>query len=319
MVTWQYTKGVHDLGNGCYAYLQPDGTWGWSNAGLICDGDQTLLVDTLMDLRLTEDMLAAMRGAVPAAQRIGTLVNTHANPDHTFGNQLVKGATIVASAACAEEMKETPPQMLAAMSKNWRQMGDAGKFFHETMGNFHYDDVVVTLPTRTFENELTLRVGDKEVRLFNVGPAHTRGDVMVYVSSDRTAFTGDILFIGGHPFVWAGPVDNWIAACEKILAWDVDIIVPGHGPITDKRGVGQVKDYLTFIKREARKRYDAGLSYVDAAYDIPLEDYKGWTDPERIVGNVATLYREFSGSDEKPNVAEIFGAMGRYRTKRTNE
>jgi hypothetical protein len=50
MSKWPYSKGLHDLGRGCFAYLQPDGSWGWSNAGLVTDGDQTLLVDTLFDL-----------------------------------------------------------------------------------------------------------------------------------------------------------------------------------------------------------------------------------------------------------------------------
>ena len=62
-----YTKGLHDLGNGLWAYLQPDGGWGWSNAGLIVDGDRSLLVDTLFDLKLTREMLDAMRRATPAA------------------------------------------------------------------------------------------------------------------------------------------------------------------------------------------------------------------------------------------------------------
>src|SRR5579885_3409535 len=102
---WRYTKGLHDLGNSVYAYLQPDGSWGWSNAGLITDGGQSLLVDTLFDLKLTREMLDAMRRATPAAARIGTLLNTHSNGDHTYGNQLVEGAEIVASSACAEEMR----------------------------------------------------------------------------------------------------------------------------------------------------------------------------------------------------------------------
>ena len=84
-----YARGLQEVGDGLYAYLQPDGGWGWSNAGLIADGDATLLVDTLFDLPLTERMLRSMRDAVPAAARIGTLVNTHANGDHCFGNQLV--------------------------------------------------------------------------------------------------------------------------------------------------------------------------------------------------------------------------------------
>src|SRR5580692_11369428 len=61
MSKWQYTKGLHDLGHGCFAYLQPDGSWGWSNAGLVRDGDQSLLVDTLFDLPLTAQMLKTMR------------------------------------------------------------------------------------------------------------------------------------------------------------------------------------------------------------------------------------------------------------------
>ena len=107
MSHWRFTKGLHDLGAGCHAYLQPEGSWGWSNAGLITDSGEALLVDTLMDVRLTAEMLATMRDAVPAAVNIGTLVNTHANPDHTFGNQLLSGASIIASTSCAEEMRET--------------------------------------------------------------------------------------------------------------------------------------------------------------------------------------------------------------------
>ncbi len=70
-----YTKGLHDLGNGCYAYLQPDGSWGWSNAGLVVDSGESLLVDTLFDLKLTAEMLEAMRRAEPKAmERIGTSI-----------------------------------------------------------------------------------------------------------------------------------------------------------------------------------------------------------------------------------------------------
>jgi cyclase len=314
MPRWSYTKGLHDLGNGCHAYLQPQGSWGWSNAGLISDSGETLLVDTLMDLALTREMLETMRRAVPAAASIGTLVNTHANPDHTFGNQLLAGAAIIASAACAAEMPHTPPQMLALMEKNWRQLGDGAAFFHETMGrHFHFDDVVLTLPTRIFEQELTLTVGGKQVRLVNVGPAHTAGDVMVFVPQDRVVFTGDILFVDGHPVMWAGPVDNWVKACDLILGWDVETIVPGHGPITDKAGVRRFKAYLEEIKREAKKRFDAGMSWLEAAEDIALDRYADWIDAERIVANVAALYREFSGGQEKRDAPELFAAMGRYR------
>ena len=110
-----YERGLHELGQGLYAYLQPDGSWGWSNAGLIVDGGHAVLVDTLFDLGLTGTMLQAMRDAVPAAARFDALVNTHSNGDHWFGNQLVPTARIVAIQRCAEEMLDRPPEEMAAM------------------------------------------------------------------------------------------------------------------------------------------------------------------------------------------------------------
>ncbi len=76
-----YTKGAHQVADRVWAYIQPDGGWDRSNAGLIAsrDGATSLLVDTLFDLTLTGEMLDALRRATPAAERIGTVVNTHAN------------------------------------------------------------------------------------------------------------------------------------------------------------------------------------------------------------------------------------------------
>src|SRR5580658_2181388 len=87
--TLAYDKGLHEVADGVWAYLQPDGGWGWSNAGLVTGGGHALLVDTLFDLKLTAEMLDDMRRTTPEATRIGTVVNTHANGDHCFGNELV--------------------------------------------------------------------------------------------------------------------------------------------------------------------------------------------------------------------------------------
>ena len=74
-----YTRGLHELGDGCYAYLQPDGSWGWSNAGLVVGDGTSLLIDTLFDLRLTQEMLDAMKGATQVAP-IASVVNTMGLP-----------------------------------------------------------------------------------------------------------------------------------------------------------------------------------------------------------------------------------------------
>ncbi len=310
---WPYAKGLHALGNGSYAYLQPNGSWGYSNAGLIVDGSESLLVDTLFDLKLTGEMLATMRSAVPSAGKIGTLVNTHSNGDHTFGNQLVEGAQIVASEACAREMREQgAPLAPGSIRRDWQRMGIAGEFFQEVMGSvFSAEGVVLTMPTRTFSGALELRVGSKEVRLIEVGPAHTDGDIIAFVPEDRTLFTGDILFMDGHPIVWAGPVSNWIRACDLMLALDVETVVPGHGPITDKSGIRRLKQYFEFLLAESIKRHAAGMSYEEAAGDIALDAFRDWVDPERIVVNVFACYREIEGDDRPASIMALREAMAR--------
>src|SRR4030088_3412001 len=104
-----YTRGLHELGDGLFAFLQPDGGWGWSNAGLVVSDDSSLLIDTLFDLRLTREMLDAMR---PATDRhpIRQVLNTHGNGDHWYGNQQVPElADIVDSEAAVQDMEEVPP------------------------------------------------------------------------------------------------------------------------------------------------------------------------------------------------------------------
>ena len=314
---WKFSKGLHDIGNGVYAYLLPDGSWGWSNAGLICDGEESLLVDTLFDEVLTADMLSTMKNAAGiGGDDITTLVNTHANGDHTFGNRLVKKAEIIASAAGAKQMAgDMSPQELAALMREAPNMGEVGEYLLDCFSAFNFEGVELVLPTRTFENTLDLKVGDKDVRLTNVGPAHTEGDTLVYVPDDKVIYTGDILFIGGTPIIWAGPVSNWIKACDYIISLDVEVIVPGHGPITDKNGVREVRDYLSFIDQEARKRFDAGMSFEDAANDIVLGEFDRWSDSERIVVNVYSLYKEYRGVEEHADLISLFGLMGQYRKR----
>ena len=101
-----------------------------------------------------------------------------------------------------------------------------------------------------------------------------------------------------------------------MLDLPVDVVVPGHGPITDKRGVRAMRDYLVYVQGEARARFDAGLSIYDAAMDISLADYDSWGDAERIVVNVATLYREFGSTEGTGSPVEAFELMARIRKAR---
>jgi glyoxylase-like metal-dependent hydrolase (beta-lactamase superfamily II) len=305
-----YEHGLHELGNGCLGYLQPDGGWGWSNAGLVVGDGASLLVDTLFDLTLTRRMLDAM-APVTQDSPIATLVNTHANGDHCYGNQLVERAEIIASAATAHEMADVPPAMLAALN---RAPGDVGDLFRGFFGAFDFDGIDMRMPTRTFERELSVEVGGRAVELIEVGPAHTAGDTIVFVPDAKTVFTGDILFIDGTPIVWSGPLSNWVAACDRMLGMDIDTVVPGHGPVTDKTGVREVREYLAFVDREATERHAAGVDAWDAARDLAAQigarpDFAGWGEYGRIVVNVEAVYRNLDPAHQTPNVVEQFRRM----------
>jgi glyoxylase-like metal-dependent hydrolase (beta-lactamase superfamily II) len=316
MGMWEYRKGLQEIRNGVYAYLQPDGSWGLSNAGIITHGSHSLMVDTLFDLKLTDEMLDSMKAEIKAADSIDKLVITHANGDHCFGSELFEKAEIITTKICAQQMSENQPQMLAALLKGAPDMGELGEFLQNIFSAFTFDGIVPREPTRMFEDRLDLEIGGKEVNLIEVGPAHTRSDILVCCPEDRVVFAGDILFIGVTPIMWAGPSSNWIKACEVMLDMETDVFVPGHGPITDKSGVETVRGYLEYVRDEARMRYDAHMDVDEAAEDIHLGAYSAWSDSERIAVNVNTLYREFKGDKSPVNMPDMMGKMARLWKKR---
>lgn len=303
-----YERGAVEVADGVWAYLQPDGGWGWSNAGFVEGGGAGLLVDTLFDSRLTRLMLDELGRVTRTGGRVGTVVNTHANGDHCFGNSVVNGAEIVASAECAREMLELPPSRLAGLMRMAPELGAAGAFLSRVFSPFDFEGIELAAPTRTFSGRLELSVAGRPVRLIKVGPAHTAGDVIVHLPDDGVVFTGDILFHGGHPIVWAGPVSRWMAACDAISGLGAATVVPGHGPLATPAAVEDLRGYFAWLSTEARPRFEAGLAPLDAARDIGLGPYAGWGESERLVVNVRALYREF-GADMEADTVTAFAEM----------
>ena len=314
-----YERGLHEVGDGVWAWLQPDGSWGWSNAGLVVDaeGDKSLLVDTLFDEKLTAAMLEAMRAITPS---IDVLVNTHANGDHCYGNSLVaaQGAEIVASSACAAELAEVSPAVMVGFMEAAPGLGEMGEYLLRIFGPFTFEGIELTLPTKTFDGSLTLSVGDRRVELLEVGPAHTRGDVIAVLPDAGVVFTGDICFIGGHPIIWEGPVGNYVKACDRVIDSGAATVVPGHGPVCGVDEVRTLRGYFEWLERATTERYAGGLSPLEAARDIHASlgatPYADWTDSERIAVNVASIYREL-GSSEPTDVITLFSRMAELATK----
>jgi cyclase len=310
-----YERGLHELGDGLYAYLQPDGTWGWSNAGLVTAGGTSLLVDTLFDLNLTRDMLDAMQ---PVTDRnpIAQAFNTHGNGDHWFGNALLPdGIPIVATAGAIEDMRAAPAALVNVLFNELDLGPEFDAFAARAMRKFDFASVTERLPTESFEGRHELRVGDRDIHLIQLGPAHTRGDAIAHVPDASVVFTGDILFIEGTPIMWAGPVANWLAACDRIIELGARVIIPGHGPVTDESGVRDVQRYLRYVRDEAKARFEAGMDETAAADDIDISDFRDWGDPERIATNVATIYRELDPSLPPLTPPELFVRMAQWSAR----
>jgi glyoxylase-like metal-dependent hydrolase (beta-lactamase superfamily II) len=285
-----YEKGLHQLTEHCHAWLVPDGTWGWSNAGLITGDGRSLLVDTLFDLNMTGEMLEGLK-PVTAEHPIRTVVNTHANGDHWFGNELVAEAEIIASAPTAAEMQGNGPELIRSLIAG---EGALGHFAGHIFAPFDFTNITPTPATRTFDDELTLHVGGTEVQLLNLGPAHTAGDSVVFVPGERVLYAG------------AGPISHWVAACDRMLALEPELVVPGHGPVVDAAGIHQVRDYLTWVQDEASRRYERGLSPEDAVRDIDLGRFASLDERGRIAQNVLAVYYELDPSLERQDTREVF-------------
>ena len=206
-----------------------------------------------------------------------------------------------------------PPELLAGMmaAASAGQLGEMGDYLSRIFGPFDFEGITLTPPDRTFSGRLTVDVGGTSVELIEVGPAHTTGDLIAHVPSASTVFTGDICFIEGTPLMWAGPMSNWLAACDQITdELRPEVVVPGHGQVTDLDGVRRMREYLAFVDGEARKRHAEGMTAEEAAYDIALGEFASWIDAERIAVNVDTVYRELSPAPPT-DVVTLFTMMSR--------
>lgn len=328
----RFEGGLSEVGPGIHAWLQPNGLLGESNTGLVIGDGASLLIDTLWDPRLTHRMLTAMAPLTEKAP-IETLVNTHSDGDHWWGNQEVRGAEIIATESASAVMDaQSPTEMrrFGALAGALRLAGSMpfpyprrddvaviAAYVTEALAPFSFDEVRLVPPTRTFSRELELDVAGREVRLFEVGPAHTPGDLIVWVPDAKVVIAADILFIGVTPIMWAGPLASWVAALERLLEFGAERFVPGHGPVCGPDEVRRLIEYWRWLDQAAGPRLDAGSSPAETARELVLGDeiaergFADWLAPERTLVSVATIDAHRLGAAKPPGRRELIAAFFR--------
>ena len=292
---------LRQLAPNIYAYTQAGGPGldnaSLSNAGLLVGSDGALVIDTLGPPVHAKAFRAAARQA--ARKPFTRVVNTHHHRDHTNGNYLYQPLEIVAHQYCREATIAAgiPPRPYEERPE-WQ----AG-----------IRELRLAPATTTFTGTMVYRDAGSEVHLIANAPAHTWGDVMVYVPEHRLLFAGDLAFFYVTPPAHNGHVTKWIDAIDRVMKMEIDVIVPGHGPVGSKKELAETRAYLELLADETRRRYAMGMSPGRAAADLDLGRFSTWNNPERTAWNTVRLYAEFDGTITPANDATAQrDAVGEY-------
>jgi cyclase len=282
---------LEELGEGVFAYVQPDGGWCVNNAGVIVGGDGALLVDTAATEERTLRLRSAVASITPLPVR--TVVNTHSHGDHTFGNSVFEDALVIAHANCRTEMAA------------------AGLHLCGLWPATPWGELSVSLPTVTFHDRATVHVGPVEVELLHVGPAHTTGDVVAWLPEQSVLFAGDLVMAGVTPFCMMGSVSGTLAALGRLRSLGARTIVPGHGPVGGPELLDAAEDHLRWLRGVAADGRARGLTVLQAAREADLGDFADLLDAERLVPNLHRAYAEEAGArpGEPLDVGAVFQEM----------
>jgi cyclase len=269
---------LQEVSDGIFAYIQPDGSWYINNTGFLVGRTGVISVDSTSTARRTRAYLDAIAGVT--TQPVRTLINTHHHGDHTYGNCLFPGATIVGHEKCREGVIAFGPP------------SDTGIWDPVDWG-----EVEVAPPFLTYATGLTLWCDDLRAELSYVGtPAHTTNDSILWIPDRSVLFAGDLLFSGGTPFLLMGSISGALEVLANVVKpLGAQTIVAGHGPVSGPDLIEEIEGYLHFVLDTAAKGHAAGLSPLETARETDLGDYAGLLDAERIVGNLHRAYAELDG------------------------
>ncbi len=218
------------------------------NVGIVVGDQATLVIDPGLGLANGEIVLGEARKLSNNDEFY--VVSTHYHSEHDLGaGAFPEDATMIRSRDQQHDIEEF-------------RMSHAERFAQrtETLANllegayFRPADVF-------FADEYSVDLGGVTVRMYAVGPAHTRGDTVFFVEEDRVLFTGDVA-MRRYPRL-ASPssgVAVWLEALEAIQSLDVDVVVPSHGPLGDATVIDAYEEYFATIQSRVGELNTQGLS-----------------------------------------------------------
>ncbi len=287
---------VERLAEGVFVIIHPDATEDWphSNTGIVIGDDGVLVVDaTYLPSRAAAD-IAIIRSLTSLPVRY--LVNTHWHYDHINGNSVYKaafpGLVIVSQAetrrliavngeryARAVVAPNSSSRQELAKRKDAARASNAARATLDDIANREREireltNLSIPLPSLTFNHELTLYLGRREVRLHHWLPANTPGDVAVYVPTDSILFAGDLL-VAPVPYAFNSSPVGWIGALRSMEALPVKHVVPGHGVVEPDMGYArQVRALLEYVVTNVHRLAAEGKTVDDARQALDLESFR---------------------------------------------
>lgn len=249
--------GLSKIADGVYSYVDAKhasaGNSFGANAGIIVGRNGIVVVDTLISAKAAQKFIGDIRTV--SDRPIKYVVNTHMHLDHTFGNCEFAnlGATIIGQ---TDEKREMKTYAEAALKK-----ASAYGLTEQDM-----EGTAICYPSVTFDDRMELDLGDQVVELIYPGHSHTVGSTIVSVPDQKIIFAGDILFTNYVPNLKHADINGWIEALDRVASMEAASIVPGHGPLSGKKDVEDMKSYLLLFDRKAKELtgQSSDLRYIEA-------------------------------------------------------
>jgi glyoxylase-like metal-dependent hydrolase (beta-lactamase superfamily II) len=257
---------------------------GFPNIAIVVGNGATLVVDTGMGPRNGATIVREVAKLTKNPKLF--LTTTHFHPEHAMGDQAFPPHTIlIRPTVQQEELDQYKVQYLEMFSKMSAQNKEL------------LQDVKMRTPDILFDREMNLDLGGVTARLFWLGPAHTRGDELIFVKEDSVLISGDIVqdkLVPNMPNEEASP-KNWLAILDKLEAIKPRIVFPDHGALGDASLIGKERAFLVDVRGRALELKRNGTSVEDAGKQIATEmkgKYPEWPSMGPVPNVVKRVYAE---------------------------